>query len=36
MQINLKNQSEEKIKEYEIILENAKKEVSKIYFETKK
>ncbi len=30
-----KEQSEAKLKEYEIILENAKKEVSKIHFETK-
>ena len=30
-----KEQSEAKVKEYEEILENAKKEVSKIYFESK-
>ena len=30
-----KEQSESKIKEYEVILENAKKEVSKIHFESK-
>ena len=30
-----KDQSEAKLKEYEIILENAKKEVSKIHFESK-
>ena len=30
-----KEQSEDKLKEYEIILENAKKEVSKIHFESK-
>ena len=30
-----KDQSESKLKEYEVILENAKKEVSKIHFESK-
>ena len=32
----LKELSESKLKEYELILENAKKEVSKIHFDTKK
>ena len=32
---NFKENSESKIKEYEIILENAKREVSKIHFESK-
>ena len=34
--IKFKEASEAKLKEYEIIIENAKKEVSKIHFESKK